>query len=191
MKEPVSLQKKMLWYKNKRFLTVLLGLFFIALMVFSVVDLSLRSTEESVKYKGLTFKSTSQGWVTYLDNGQQLIFASDPSKFSSETFPDISVLNAFQKVYISVTPTTQEYKAMAELQRTFPLVPRTVVACTEDNSGCENMPLKTCEDASDTAAVLLLQESNDTVVSWENNCFRVQGKDLLTLIDHLVVEHYA
>lgn len=192
MKDSWSIEKKEVWYKQKKFLTLGLGIFLISIMVMSAVNLN-TDTEEEVTYGGYTFVQTSSGWQTYLDGGQQLFLTTNPEDLASVSVPavDFSRFSAFQKVYVSVNLYDAVQPAIYDLERNIPLPTQTDLACYEDNDLCADYPLKTCEDASFTIGVIQLQQANETLVRQEGNCLLIQGKDLLMLTDKLILDYYG
>ena len=64
--------KKSKWYKDKRFLVYLIGVFIILIMIASVLNIG-SNGEEKQEYNGYVFTKTERGWVTYVDN-QAFIF---------------------------------------------------------------------------------------------------------------------
>ncbi|HLC22742.1 MAG TPA: hypothetical protein VJJ79_03135 [Candidatus Nanoarchaeia archaeon] len=191
MKDPLYIEKKEVWYKQKKFLTIALGIFLISIMVLSAVNLN-TDAEEEVTYGGHTFVQTSFGWQTYLDSGQQLFLTTNPEDLASVFVPavDFSRFSTLQKVYVGVNMYDDVQPAVYDLQRDISLPAQTDIACYEDNDLCANYPLKTCEDASFTVGVIQLQQANETLVQQKGNCLLIQGKDLLMLTDKLILDYY-
>ena len=61
-------------------------------------------------------------------------------------------------------------------------------ACTVDAAGCEELPLRSCENASMEYGVIEFRKSNDTSVTFESNCLLIQGESLLEVVDKFILE---
>lgn len=193
MKDAVTVATKESWYKNKKVLTSFLGIFLISVMVLSALGLN-PDAEEKVVYKDMKFYHADTGkWQTFLADGKQVVVSTDPSAFAAMDVPslDFSSLSSLQKLYISMNPQDSVQNAVYDIDFNLPLPPQTDLACYEDNDQCSTFPLKTCADATMTTGVILLRESNETSVSFEGNCWTIEGKDLLTLTDKLILDYYG
>jgi len=93
-----------------------------------------------------------------------------------------------QKIYLSINPKDRNREALYELKKNLKLQPLVVTACYEDNDACADMPLRTCDDATETVGVILLKESNETKVNFKYNCLTIQGKDLVKLVDKVTLQ---
>ena len=64
-----------------------------------------------------------------------------------------------------------------------------ILACTKDTPECSQLPLKSCEDASQSEIVIQIQEAVIPSISYQDNCLLVQGpkEELPKLIDSLIL----
>jgi len=192
VKSSKTIVKRVAFYKNKKVLTSLVGVFLIVLMMLSAVQLG--DEDETVSYNGLEFVQANNGWQTYTNDGTRVIVSSSPSSLVNETFAavDLSVFDRLSKVYVSVDPYDSSLGyALYDLERSFAFVSDAHTACFEDSEACMDLPLKTCDDASISTGIIVLKEANETVVTLEGTCLTVEGKNLLTLVDKLILDQYG
>ena len=79
MKQIRYVEKAVPFYQNKKFLTILMGLFIISIMVFSVLYYGLDTNgQEKVEYNGLEFVQTTQGWLAYTEDEQRILLFGNP-----------------------------------------------------------------------------------------------------------------
>jgi len=54
------------------------------------------------------------------------------------------------------------------------------------------MVLKDCDDAVDGIGVIMFKETNSSnSVTYSGNCLVIEGKDLLSVTDKLIVDYYG
>ncbi|MSR86360.1 hypothetical protein EXS74_03110 [Candidatus Woesearchaeota archaeon] len=188
-------EKKESFWKSKKFLTLLMGLFIISIMVFSVLYYGLdRTDQKEVEYKGLTFTETSVGWQAYTEENQRILIQSDPSTLDSEIITgsaDFSFLEGLQKVYVSFNPYSDVSSALVDFQQNMPGSAVLVASCYEASDACIQLPIKDCDDATLTTGVVIFKDGNTSTVTLDGNCLVVEGKNLLILTDKLVVDSYV
>lgn len=186
--------RKVPFFKKKQFLTVLIGIFFIALMVLSALYYGYdKDSTGKIDYQGLSFVQTDSGWLAYVNDQEKITIATNPDDLDVEFEKvDYYPVESLGKIYLSVNPYDQVQSAVQELERNGFLEQQTVVmACYEDNDACSELPLKTCEDATNFIGVIVLKQVNETSVSLENNCLTIEGKDLLKVVDKFIVDQYG
>lgn len=175
---------------KERKLTLAFGLFFILIMVASVLNLYEKpDTENTYNYNGIQFANTETGWIGYLKDGRAISIISSPRELENITIDYIPLnrLNLMEKVYVSTNPNDRNREAMSELNK-LPISARKVAACYEDAEGCEDYPVKSCNDATDSVGIIVVRESNVTEVSYKYNCLTIQGENLLKLVDKLALQ---
>ncbi len=180
------------FYKNKKkLITLSIALFFMVIMATSILELYVRngSEDEIYDYNGLKFANTGNGWLAYRQDGRPIYILSNPKDLENITISPINIatLNYAQKAYLSYNPKERNKIALSEFFREMKISPRIVNACYEDNEQCANLPIKTCEDTTTSVAVILLRESNETSVTFINNCLSIQGKELTKVMDKLIL----
>lgn len=183
---------KLPFYKDKKKLvTISIASFFIIIMATSILELYVgnRNQENIYDYNGVKFTDVGNGWLAYLDNGRQLYIVSSPKELENVTLAPLNLgtINYAEKIYLSYDPKNIDKMALSEFLREVKLTPRIVYACPKDSDLCRDMPLKACEDATLSAAVILIQQANDTSVTFINNCLSIQGKDLTKVVDKLIL----
>lgn len=189
----VTYTKKVYFYQKKQFYVVLLGLFIIAIMIFSSLYYGLSDdTQKKVKYQGYNFIESSSGWMTYVNDEQRLLLLSDPS-ILNESFEEVSFnsMKGNSKIYISYNPYDDASSALYDIDRSGLLTMQVYVACYEDNDQCSELPIKTCEDATSSVGIIVLKQSNETNVNLNNNCLTIESNDLLNAIDVFIVDQYG
>jgi len=112
-------------------------------------------------------------------------FRLDPRKAGNITIDQLSTEKIYNsnKIYISYNPNQEGISkvviAAIEIARVVPLVIGLPIteAYTEDSEPINpNVPLKTCTDASETTAVIVLEVSDSNEVVREGECVIVRGE---------------
>ena len=180
---------------RKKMYTVLLGLFFIGTMVLSILGFSGGGIDPNVQgsettYGGRKFAQTEGRWITYLEDETPITIAVNPDQLQSYENLDLSIFEGRQKVYLSAPPTGDLAQAVAYLKSRINQFKTTVLSCEKDNLGCENLPLKTCKDATKEIGVVIIREGSTTKLEKEPNCLIIETTfiDLVGMTDKLVLE---
>ena len=181
---------KVVFYKNKKFFTILVGLFLIMLMALGAVNVGMNNDDEKVEYNGLEFIETSEGWRAYLDDDSAIYLFFNPEELIIEEEFSISFssLSNSEKVYFSYNPEDEVQYAMYDLSRNF-VFQKIVYSCYEDGDLCADMPLKTCEDATVNVGVVVFKVADENKVSLEDNCLSIEEKSLLNVVDKLILDY--
>ena len=181
--KPINRSK---WSSKKK--TLLLSLFFIFIMTTGAIGF-FGNKGESYKYKNIKLNRIDQGWISFYNN-RQIFIPSDVKTLNDPAIAklDLSGLNSKEKVYLSFNPKENTRIALAQFNQHFSFSPRKVEACTQDLQECSDVPVKTCEDATEKIGVIMFKEGNDTEVSYKNNCLLIQGQDLLRITDQFILE---
>ncbi|MDP6642273.1 MAG: hypothetical protein QGF74_02765 [Candidatus Nanoarchaeia archaeon] len=196
MKSSIIRKEKIPFYKNKKILTGSIGLFIIGTMVFSIFGYS--STQHSrsgdsnyYDYDGYRFVATNQGWLTHLGENP-ISFYFGPREleyFNPEIDFKINNLDYLDKIYVSLHPNENLHPAAQEFTRFINFGNNYVIACSEDGQGCEDIPIKTCEDATNTIGVIEFNFSNETKIITDNTCVKVEGsqQSIIMLTNKIVL----
>jgi len=189
MKKRRDHKRKVAFYKRKDVLTVGVGLFLVMLMALGSVSMGV--DEEKVEINGLSFVQTNYGWQAYTSDETRVLITTSPEYLEEDIITvDFSEFNSLNKVYYSVDPYDSSLSAaLYDFEQNVKILVTTSTACYEDSEVCEELPIKTCEDASEEVGIILFKEADETEVSFENNCLTIQGKNLLTLVDTLIVNY--
>ncbi|MBT3985341.1 hypothetical protein HOD38_01310 [archaeon] len=192
MKRRTYFGKRKSIFKRKELYTYLVGIFIIMLMVLSVVNLN-SDEPEQVEYNGLTFVATESGFLAYTEEGEQVVVLSNPEELKELEIEEISLgsLTSLSKMYISLNPEDNYRNAVYDFYNNIELSTWTTEACYEDNELCSTLPIKTCEDATESIGVIIFKEDNETILSLDDNCLTIQGKDLLKVTDKLILDQYG
>ncbi len=187
------MKKKKLKPKRKevskqRILTYSMGGFIILLMVASAMNMWKGDQQETYNYKGIKFTKTEQGfWVGYNGN-QRIVLNYNPKDLEKISLPqNIGALNLASKIYLTTNDLKQNARPMDYFKRKIGITNMKPYACVEDKDGCEELPLKSCEDSTETEAVVLFKRSDETKVTFKNNCLILEGtsENLIKAVDHL------
>ncbi len=192
MKRSYHKINKVAFYKNKKFFTILMGLFLIMLMALGAVNVGMNNDDDKVEYNGLEFVETDGGWRANLEDESEIYLIFNPGELEIEEEFSVSfssLLNS-EKVYFSYDPSKESQYAMYDLSRNFNFN-KIVYSCYEDSDLCTEMPLKTCDDASLDVGVVIFKVGEENKVSFEDNCLSIEGKSLLNVVDKLILDYYG
>lgn len=132
-----------------------------------------QSSTSSYKYHGIYFRLTPQGWESTVQ-GQSLVLRYGPQELESLyfDFPYAASLSlsSLQKLYLSTIPGEPIQEALRDfyLQRT--ILPPVTLACVTDVAGCEELPVKTCADATETVGVVIFQLGDQDALTVDRTC---------------------
>lgn len=173
---------------------VIMPIFLASIMILSVLGFAFTSGDGqgSVKFNGYKFSKTNQGWLTYRDN-QQILIASDPRTLDLSNTPKITLndLNSANKIYLTTNPeeNLQQYLAYFSFN-ILPKLKNKIPACIKDVEGCEELPLKTCEDATISNKIIQIEFSETQETTYQNNCLLIKGNadSLYEQIDAVILQ---
>ena len=176
------------------FLPLLLAFIFV-MSIFGVVITGLTpdtALDLSVERGGYSFTPLADGrWSVALSGGTVLISAS-PDELDFSGF-DVSLapLYGANKVYVTHLPAVASapWGALTSSLQSFLFA---TPACTEDGPGCEQLPLKTCADASNGVIVIQLLEGAADY-SLDGQCYTLRGDEasLLNMVDVFVLSYHG
>ncbi|MBU4501041.1 MAG: hypothetical protein KKA79_00495 [Nanoarchaeota archaeon] len=188
MKRKQIVEKKKKFFTKQKTLAYGMGGFIILLMVASGLNMWKGDTTETYDYNGLKFTKTEEGfWIAYKGE-QQIALTYNPEDLETITFPqNIATMNYFQKIYISTDDLKGNGRAMDYFKRKITITNMKPFACTEDNEGCAELPLKSCEDTTQTEGVVIFKRAEETKITYSNNCLVMEGasENLIKAIDKL------
>lgn len=153
--------------------------------------------ENAIVVGKYTFYQTEDGYygiyLQTVNTGKKIgvIFRLDPREAGKIPLEEeaVSKIIGGRKVYITYNPNQENISsvvvAAAQVARIIPLLHgnKPVVAYTEDANPVDpNIPLKTCEDATEETPVIVFEVGNKTQILEENNCIHVQGENYGSLI---------
>lgn len=188
MKKKNIQEKKEGMFSKKRTLTYLMGGFIILLMVASALNMWKGDKEEAYDYHGLKFVKTEQGlWIAYKGN-EQIVLTYNPEELEQIELPvNVGMISYSQKIYISTDDIKANGKVMGYFKQKIGITNSKPFACTEDVPGCEELPLKSCDDATQSQAVVIFKKAEETKINYMANCLTMEGQseNLIKAIDKL------
>jgi len=188
MKKRKVIEKKEKFFTKQKTMAYAMGSFIILIMVASALNMWKGETTDEYEYNGMKFIRTEQGfWVAYKGN-QQLALAYHPAELENISIPpNIGLLGFSQKIYISSDDIRLNGKAMDYFKRKIGITNQKPYACVEDNEDCADLPLKSCNESTQSQAVVVFKKAEETKVSYENNCLTMEGtnENLIKAIDKL------
>ena len=137
--------------------------------------------------------------------GEALVvpFRTDPREVSEIEIEEAAVEAVFysQKIYLTFDPNTEDFAetkndiqiAIAEVSRLISRVTQygvyptgAMIADIPDETYDDQIPIKSCDDATDTTAVVFFTVGSEDAVKMQDNCIVVSGKtseDLISASD--------
>ncbi len=186
--KPKRSGKKKFWTKQK-ILTSAIGTMIVLLMITSVLNMYEGEDENNVvEYNGIKFTNIYEGWQAYID-GKYVKIVYPPTELEEINFLalDISSINSLNKIYYSVNPQQNVQSALFEFNNYFNFPGLAVTACFEDVDGCENLPLKTCDDVDQGIGVIIFNQADQYNLDTEDNCLIIEGPNLVKAVDKLIL----
>ena len=147
------------------------------------------------EYKGYKFVRVQGGWQTETAEGI-LLAAYLPSEVLSIecNCAELDTLSLrSQKTYF-IANSSAEIAAANELLRlqTFTRIQQACLPENADAAGCEDLPLRSCENATAQAKVLIFSErAKNESVNYNNNCLILEGKNLIRAADRAIYKVYG
>lgn len=173
---------------SKIFLSVFISL----IMISSILGYMFVEREQSIKYKGYKFVNINENWVA--DVNKEKVFVSErPDLLTNISTPDLSLgyLNSMDKIYLSLNPEEKLSSSLYlfSLNILSKLKTKLIEACIEDSEECKDLPLKTCDDATDRAFVIIIKRGSGNY-KYENNCLTIIGDNeyALRYLDKLALD---
>lgn len=190
MKKIVVHEKKKSFFSKKKIFTLLIGGFLILLMVMSVLNMG-GDEKEVYEYKGVKFTKVDTGWVGYKGDVPILLMNSPEDVLDVKVEgSNFKTINEGSKIYLSLNPEDYVNDGLSELSRNIKLNPPVVQACFEDFKGCEELPIKDCDDAEFFVSVMIFREGEENSVKFKNNCLIVEAGEgnMTKVVDRLILE---
>ena len=176
---------------------LIIGIFISLLMVSSIVGYALLSgygeenqNQKKQEYNNYVFTKTEEGWQTKVNVAGNEIFLTSfflPSELENITTEGRPFLSDFQgkTIYIIANNLSERRAASIFASALGKFVLRIQLACSEEEANesfCSenNLPVKSCEDASFTTLVIEIKEGKEetevkTNVNYKNSCLIIEG----------------
>ena len=187
------MKKKVALIKEKRSRTGLYwAIFLCVLMISSGLSIWGGGDNEVIKYNGYKYIKTVEGWKTYKEE-LQIDLKYNPLELENLIGVEVDFSN-YEKVYfVDVFP--ESAPIIYEFNKVFgPTINKAIPACSKDLKGCEDLPLKSCSDSSSSIGVVLFEISEESNLSYEDNCLIIRGKDtekIIKMIDKSALVSYG
>ncbi|MBD3319346.1 hypothetical protein GF342_05555 [Candidatus Woesearchaeota archaeon] len=159
---------------------MLMGIFIVAVMVLSIFGFVLNyklGGSNSFDYNGFEFRQTQDGWIVELD-GEEHAFFYHPTEVASLplTNETINLLTAAKNIVISYNDEVEEPELLGHLQYYMELHISTQKIVTRATTTGENAVIAmTCENATRTSPIIILDITNTTSIEEDGPCLTVQG----------------
>ena len=183
--------------KTKRLLSILV----ISILALSVVAFALSSYGQNQSpgageemYNGYKFTKQDYGWQTQVD--ELYVFTSYlPQEVENIKHSGFFALDDFKNIIYFVAKSKNEKKAANELDKML-LALKKDYACLPEYKNepeCQNLTLRSCEDASYIKKIIVFEENNETSIKHENNCVTIkgQGENILKAADKVIFLLYG
>lgn len=186
------MKKRIYQSKEKSKKRLVLPAIIVFIMVTSTLAVIFRNEESNAyNYNGYKFIKTENGWFSSI-NEKTILLTYGPKELENiqSISLDINELINAQKIYLSINPLENLHQPIYDFTTNIkPLIPNLIPACNVDIPKCSNSPLKTCKDANQNTKIIIFQSSNESKISYENNCLVLQGdyETLTKLTDNLIL----
>ncbi|MEK6941063.1 MAG: hypothetical protein AABW49_04150 [Nanoarchaeota archaeon] len=168
---------------RKKISVIIIGLFFISIMIGSALNISnSNNNEEDIReFNGFEFKPIDNAWVTKVNN-QDVIFSFLPSEVLDIELVDFSQFSKVSKIYFSTSPGSSLGNFARVKFNSFSSVyginSKVFPACPADSELCKlnNYPVRNCDNADESTGVLVILDGNNTSnISLKDNCLYFEG----------------
>ena len=164
--------------KKKKRNHIAIGAILAVLMVLSTAGFAFINTNFSgnsggnnkENYNGFEFVLENNGLWGINSQGNKFFFRYSPKEVETINVPYINLGNYYGKILYFVSDDSRVEREIASVLQFYAL--RIQYACIEGKK-CENeeLPVKNCDEN-----VIVIDESNDTKISTDNNCVFITGK---------------
>jgi len=169
-----------------------LPIFIILIMITGFITLGSLDSDTSIKFEGNRFAQTQSGYYLLYFNDIQVFLKNDPRILVNLTLPEVD-FNQFKdarKVYLSLSTRDLNNPVIALFNQNLNTIVNSnmVLSCFEDGVGCEDLPLKTCDDVGMFTNIFLLSSEDNKTINYKNGCLIVKSKDLDKFLDKFILE---
>ncbi|MBW3004463.1 hypothetical protein KY310_01365 [Candidatus Woesearchaeota archaeon] len=164
---------------------MLVSLFIIAIMVLSAFGFMLsyqtNQTEKLDEYNGYTFKKTTQGFMTEI-NDQKVYFSYYPGDLEQVNISeDIAItLSSAEMLLITYDPNSDFAESIAELEfdmeQKTQKVGKPFIATGLTNATDYALPQITCKNATAEVPVIYLKRGKTSEITADNNCITIAAE---------------
>lgn len=166
--------------KKKNYAGIWISIFLALIMVTSIIGFIFGDNPSGVvRYKNLKFTQLNQGWKVKYE-GRDYIFSFEPNSLEQINISDsIKFDNLLElDVTYDVNSTYKEAMAQSIFELSNILSQRGVfVRAGFTSNSSYNLPIITCEDATQGVPVIYYSASNKTSISMSGNCIMLESED--------------
>lgn len=158
---------------------VLVSLFLAGIMIFSILGFmmsyQMEDNTREIEYNGYLFEQLYDGVRTKI-NGETVTLTYFPEQVNDITVSEIAKITLSNGPVIAITyDSTSDYKEyfsgqQFELAENLEKIERYIISGMTNNTGFENIPQLDCTNATASVPVILFQETNQTSITFNNNC---------------------
>ena len=156
----------------------LFPMFIIFIMVFSVFEIMLSGSSDTTNYNGYKVKTLQDGFETKA--GKTTITTMyHPKQLESINAPSVNALDMMGKQTALTFDPEQENQmysdyARFELEKFLNNI-QVPTASAVTKGGEYNLPIINCENATDNLIVVVFEQSNETKITKDGNCYTLTG----------------
>ncbi|MFH1211563.1 MAG: hypothetical protein V1659_01395 [Candidatus Woesearchaeota archaeon] len=167
---------------QKRTRIIIMGLFIVAVMVFSSFAVFMDNPASGLKYNGFSFKYDDTGQMFSVKiNKEEFFFRNHPAdlEYINVSKEAVELYKNADEVYITFEPKEDIYLGLFDsLRLDFSKNSgRNVLGATTESSTLYDLPVKTCQDANQTSAVIYLKVGDATSVSLDDSCIIFEARE--------------
>lgn len=169
--------------KDKGFNTkLILPLFIVFILVTSMFGFMWSGSKTKVEYKGFKFVQLETGRFMLNIGNSRIAFNYFPSELEwINVSRQIKSLLSTPMVYLTSNPNSTYAETIAQLQFSFAqLLDETRGIYVQNAFTAETeygIPVVTCENATSSVPVIMIEKSNSTEITLDQNCIVVNAKD--------------
>jgi len=161
--------------KTKR-RNILMTLFVVVILGVSTAGYALMQNDSAEKkaYNGFTFLRTENGWQPKKIDLFTLFLPQEVENISYSGY--LSIEDFKGNAYV-IAETSEGISAANEFLKALPLAKmnRACLPEQENETFCNELPLKSCEDAGFGNSIIIFKENNETSIVYKNYCLEING----------------
>lgn len=171
----------------------MVSLFIIIIMVSSVMGFIWgRDSTDTQRYNGYKFLLKNNRWILNVDKNKELSFNYLPQEVENINLSQDIVNSLSDKIEIDLT-----YDIDDDFAQTIAIAQQEMANNLNNiyirngltNETSYNIPIITCTNATEQIPVIYIQKSNQTSLSFDNNCIIIEAQnefDISRIIDRII-----
>jgi len=166
-------------------LQLIFAIIVVVILAASTASYALISSDSKTeKYNGKRVYQTETGWQVKGLEFTTSFLPQEVENLSLEGTPSIG--DFYNKVY-AISPYSRN--ALSEWARIVPMTGLQLACLPEqaNDPACQDLPLKSCDDAGPQNAILVFQESNETSAKYSRGCLEIFGDEnsMIQMVDKI------